>query len=781
MIKRLIFLPALMAFAGCSKPVQHIDAVRLEPGRTEIVLARGASPVTRFAAKELSVFLAKTIGGEIPLADAPGEGKISIVLGTNEWSTAAGIDLSDSPRDTFRIKTENGRVFIAGIDDAKADIEKLLPKGRKADLKFERGTLFGVYEFLERYVGVRFYFPGELGTVVQPKAYVGLPNINITSSPWFTVRHYYQRGDGDWVAEADGEYGGKTGENLNWLRTRMHTFRIPCCHGQLGFRITHRFRDTHPEYLQLRKDGTRDTQIVPDDKLSWRNYHLCQSGPVWNQFYEDILAYFAAGCRVPRGRGMGGGSFAGDYVDVMPQDGFRQCMCEGCQAAYSKSDPTDYASDLIWRQTSALARRLRAAGCPAILTQMAYKPYSRIPDFTIPDNVRVMVAMQGPWKAARPRDAKAEYDEIKAWDAKMGGSRSVWLWTYPHKYGEMDIPLLPQIAPRAFAEYFTSVSGNIFGAFLESESDKTIYNYLNYYVYSRIAWHGKVDVEELLEEHHRLMFAAAAPEMAEFYNELESCWINEIYGRENAMVMGRFGPELLPPDPVELYRKIYSSAKIERWEGLFEAAARKVAADSLAAKRIDFFRREILSPLADLVRKENARMSVQEERNRRLAHPAVNLVANGDFSSFNGWEASTNGNVSIDREICVSPGGSLRLESNDASVEGTFVRACAKRMLVKGVERMKPNTRYRVSFFVKCKDIKGFRRNAGVSLCFHDNVDRAAPALAFLTGTTDWVHVSIEFVSKKNTNIGSLAFVQPRITNATGTAWFDDILIEELK
>jgi hypothetical protein len=62
-----------------------------------------------------------------------------------------------------------------------------------------------------------------------------------------------------------------------------------------------------------------------------------------------------------------------------------------------------------------------------------------------------------------------------------------------------------------------------------------------------------------------------------------------------------------------------------------------------------------------------------------------------------------------------------------------------------------------------------------------DNVDRAAPALAFLTGTTDWVHVSIEFVSKKNTNIGSLAFVQPRITNATGTAWFDDILIEELK
>ena len=755
-------------------------AVSLTASDTEIVVAPDASAVTRFAAKELGAFLGRTLGAGLTTVSSPTPGRRSIVLGVNGWSKAAGLAPEKLPRDGFQIRTAGGRVYIAGVDDPKVDIEALLPNGPKGNFKFERGTVFGVYEFLERFAGTRFYFPGEMGTVVRKAPAVEVPDTDISSSPWFTVRHYYQRGDGEWSVEDGCEYSLKTVENLNWLRTRMQTFRVPCCHGQLGFRITHRFRDTHPEYLQLRKDGTRDTEIVPDEKLSWRNYHLCQSGPVWNQFYEDILAYYAAGRRVPRKRGMGGGSFAGDYVDVMPQDGFRQCMCDACQAAYSKAHPTDYASDLIWRRTSELADRLRAAGCPAILTQMAYKPYSRIPDFPIPDNVRVMVAKQGPWKVARAQDAEEEYREIKAWDAKMGGSRSVWLWTYPHKYGEMVIPCLPPVAPRAFARYFSAVSGNIFGAFLESESDKAIYNYLNYYVFSRIAWHGKVDVEALLEEHHRLMFGAAAPEMAEFYDALESCWIDGIYGREDALVMGRFGPEMLPPDPVQLYRYIYSPAKIERWEGLFKAGLAKVAPGSVEARRLEFFRREILAPLSDAVRRENRGMSVAVEQARRGEHPVVNVVANGSFSDLEGWTASTNGAVTIDREICVSPGGSIRLTSTDGSLDGPYVRAAAKRMLVKGVERMKPNTRYRLSFYVKCKDIKGVRRNAGVSLCFHDNIDRAAPELKYITGTVDWVHVSIEFVSKKNTNIGSLAFVQPRITNATGTAWFDDIQLEEL-
>ena len=779
MIKRLVFLPALMAFAGCSKPVQQIDAVRLEPGRTEIVLARGASPVTRFAAKELSVFLAKTIGGEIPLADAPGEGKSSIVLGTNEWSTAAGIDLSDSSRDTFKIKTVNGRVFIAGIDDAKADIEKLLPKGRKADLKFERGTLFGVYEFLERYVGVRFYFPGELGTVVQPKAYVGLPNINITSSPWFTVRHYYQRGDGDWAAEADGEYGGKTGENLNWLRTRMHTFRIAACHGQNGFNITRRFRDTHPEYLQMRKDGSRDTALLPEGEIaSWRNYHLCQAGGVWDQFYRDILEYYRLGRRPPKG--VDGGIFYGDYIDVMPQDGFKRCFCEKCQASYSATE-RDYASELIWSKTAELAKRLKAAGLPAVLTQNAYFPYGSVPKCDIPDNVRVMVARRGPWTQRHKGDMEGQIADVKAWAEKTGGERPVWIWTYPGKCGQIELPLLPQMSPRAYANYYGAMAPLVFGAFAESESDKTVFNYLNYYVFGKIAWNGKVDIEQLLEEHHRLMFGPAAAEMGKFFEELEEKWIGGVMGREGGLAMSYLGPIVIPPSSLEIWTKIYDPGTIGRWERLFADAVAKTVPGSIEAKRIAFFKREFLDDLAAESRRMAAEFSVELELERRRREKPVNLLTNGEFDSFEGWTPSTSGTARLNMEEGVLRKGAIELVSDDARMEGPYVRAAAKSMLVKGAERMKPNTRYRLSFFVKCENVKTVKRDAGVTLCFHDNIDRAAPAGGFITGSTDWVHVSVEFLSKKNTNIASLAFVLPRITNATGKAWFDGILIEELK
>ena len=218
-----------------------------------------------------------------------------------------------------------------------------------------------------------------------------------------------------------------------------------------------------------------------------------------------------------------------------------------------------------------------------------------------------------------------------------------------------------------------------------------------------------------------------------------------------------------------------------RWEDLFAAAEKKVSTGSIEASRLSFIRREFLDPVVRSSRDYNARVSVERETARRAAAKPVNLVANGSFETFDGWTVEGPGSVTLDCKNAVSKGGSLKLVATDAAVEGPYVRASAKRMLSAGAEKMKPNTRYRLSFFVKCENVKGLKRDAGVSLCFHDNMDHAAPARAYITGTTGWVHISVEFVSKKNTNIASMAFVQPRITNATGTAWFDDILIEEVK
>ena len=150
--------------------------------KSVIVIDARASKVTRFAAKELQSILSQVLGAKLPVKhELPAAGD-AIVLGVNKWSKSAGIDGEKLPRDGFVIKTAGSNLFIAGRD-GDADVEKLLPRGGAWSFHFERATLFGVYDFLERFAGVRFYFPGELGTVIPRMRFISLPQLDIFERP----------------------------------------------------------------------------------------------------------------------------------------------------------------------------------------------------------------------------------------------------------------------------------------------------------------------------------------------------------------------------------------------------------------------------------------------------------------------------------------------------------------------------------------------------------------------------------------------------------------------
>jgi hypothetical protein len=232
---------------------------------------------------------------------------------------------------------------------------------------------------------------------------------------------------------------------------------------------------------------------------------------------------------------------------------------------------------------------------------MAYQPYGRVPDFDIPGNVDVMVARRGPWGEADRALQDRENAEVKAWADKLG--RKVWLWNYPDKVDcwHLLMPGVPQLAPRAWASYYKSVRPYAFGAFAESESDRWIYNYLNYYVFSRVSWDPDADVEEILAEHHCLMFGAASGEMARFFDALEEKWTKDVAGHP---VMSPLGPGVSKaPTSAELRGRIYSPAVLAKLGGLLDAAEAKTAKGSLESRRVAFFRREYLAPLADAMEK----------------------------------------------------------------------------------------------------------------------------------------------------------------------------------
>jgi len=140
-----------------------LAAPALMPGEVDVVIPEKPLPVERFAAQELTNFLSRVLGEPVPVVADTGKGRAAILLGR-----AAGLDVSNLERDAFRTKVElspDGKsvVRIAGRD-GRGDVFRNAWKFGLT-VRDECATLFGVYAFLEDFAGVRFYFPGELGTV----------------------------------------------------------------------------------------------------------------------------------------------------------------------------------------------------------------------------------------------------------------------------------------------------------------------------------------------------------------------------------------------------------------------------------------------------------------------------------------------------------------------------------------------------------------------------------------------------------------------------------------
>ena len=566
------------------------SALVLTPQNAEVVLAPQAPRATEIAAEELTNCLARIFGAPVPVVRAKTPGRKAIVLD----GTKDGLG-----RDAFRIAATADGVTIEGLDSTAKDPESIirLPGEQEYGPQFERATLFGAIELLERFAGCRFYFPGSLGTILPRADRIEIPEGAFTVRPDFPIRRYGYS-DGPVPEELLAEFGGdwKKVKKAEFYHLRMETKYLPCCHGIHKMRLVRRFGKDHPDWFQLMPDGSRS--------LDWqRNKYSgapCYSSAITNEIYRDIKAYLSGEPLETRYPPSISRRWPWCYhdrvIDVMPHDGMTPCRCARCQAAYAKAPNGKYpATDLIWGFTAALARRLKADGISDFeITQMSYGMYNDCPSFDLPPEVRVMVAKNGPYSTANRAQFETDKRAIVEWSRRTKGQ--TWLWGYPGKACQLNIKGPPSVCPRAWGAYYQELAPYIIGAFAESETDHWMFHYLNYYVFSRVAWNSKVDVDALLDEHYRLMFGAAAAELKEVYESLEDKWVRGVAGR---VVETELGPLNAPPPECVIWEELYSQAEIARLEGIFDLAERKLGPDSTELRRVRFIRREFMGPLRD--------------------------------------------------------------------------------------------------------------------------------------------------------------------------------------
>ena len=725
-------------------------------GGVEIVVDANAPAATRFAADELKTFLSRSLGGDVPIVSELSPGRACIVLGTNAWSRAAGIDVSGSPRDTFVLAETGGRLYIVGRD-SDVDIARRIASGTEKDkrslARSERATAFGVYEFLERFLGCRFYFPGELGEVVPQMERICVPaGFRLSRSPRWSQRS---------VSIDAGDDG--SAQLLSWVRLRLETEHIQCGHGLNSFGYARRFAATHPEYFCLGADGRRFCPTKESGPKSHDVGQLCHTSAVWDEITEDALSYLRGESSERRlGRKTCWPKCCAlRRVDVMPQDGMKKCLCPTCMAAYDEG--THYADTLIWSNTCKLAWRVIAEGLDGRIAQMAYRPYSRVPDMDIPTNVDVMVAIRGPWSMRDEAGYARDERKVRAWFEKLG--RPVWLWTYPGKYNRMDVPDAPIVAPRAWGRYYKRIAPYIFGAFNESYCDSHAFNYLNHYVFARLAWDPSADADAIVDEHHRLMYGQGAGPMARFFDRLEALWLKGGLV-ENAAETAGGEPTYDPADTYDLLTAVYSRNALAELDGYLKAAFDAVPRDSVFARRIRHTAKTVFAPIRKRARDFQLAHDVPAEIGRRRA--AVDLKAIGASAPWRtagpGWRAE---GEKIVWEI-----------STNAAAEVSFKAL--------GIA-FSPNTHYRVSCFMTTdlSDLTYFqrvKRGGGVRFEVSETGDKKdwarRHAVKGVDGRRAKACYGVEFTTDDNPMQGGRIVL--RANGISGSVVVEDLAIYEM-
>ena len=574
----------------------------------EIVLVPEASPVVRYAASELQSFLNRAFGATVPVVPAPTGVATAIILGDTSYSRKLEIDVDRLPKEGCAIKSGPKQIIIAGQDDPAVNPAAIMRSRAPADHYYKRGTLTGVYEFLERFIKVRFYFPGEIGTVIPQYHNLILPSMEIMERPDWSQRElcwwsgkWYDAKSPDWT--------------LNYYRLRLSNNIIPFGHGLSRFSLTERFGKSHPEYFTLLSNGRRQ-----NDKNIQHYGQLCFSSDVWSVIKEDVKAYFngqTAASRqiIPDSRSNAKGwsiwTFQPGMVGLNPQDGFYFCKCDKCRQYYDRGGSA--ASTLVWSRIAGVASYLKEQNIPGFVNGLAYHFFDRVPDCELPDNMVISLASNGPWVAHLPpmqNDFKAL---LQGWTKKVNGKILFRHYALNDVHDDL-APEIPAMTPRTIAGFYEENAPYLAGGYLEGSFVRYIQFYLNHYVFAKVAWNNRTDIEVLLAEHHRLMFGPAAEPMSKFYNRIEELWLGGIVNRAFNTPLG---PVIGKASKYDIWEKVFSPDELKQQAAWFDEAEKLAADNPEALSRVKFIRRELFEPMRQAAANYSAEK--QNIKNWRLA------------------------------------------------------------------------------------------------------------------------------------------------------------------
>lgn len=256
--------------------------------RAVIVTADAPTKTASYAAQELATHVEKATGVALTIvaeSDRPADVPTRVFIGQTETALLNGIDAERLPRETYVLRSVGNDLFIVGHEDDGDPLDENNPNA---------GTLFGVYELLERSIRVRWLWPGDLGTFVPKTDTIEIPSIHDMAAPalafrslvWSRIRAIAR--DRQTVSAEDARLGFSQQTAHDYavaLRVLLRRHRLggldakpPSGHTFTGW--WKKYGAEHPEWFALRRDGTRGHPDPDYDAVS-----LC----VTNEALQDFI------------------------------------------------------------------------------------------------------------------------------------------------------------------------------------------------------------------------------------------------------------------------------------------------------------------------------------------------------------------------------------------------------------------------------------------------------------------------------------------------------------
>lgn len=554
------------------------DLVLVEDGvsRVPIVVFEEAPPYTRQAAGELATYIERVSGAKPKLIegvpDPVPQHAVWVGFQPKVAELFLQLDFDFSHPEEVLIAANDDHLVIAGRDRWNPD--HLVVQGIDEQIvgkQQEYGTVNAVYTFLQKYLDVRWLWPGELGEDVIERETIAFAPFEYRYHPQIRARsgvfHFSELGNRGY------------GRSYQWSRRqRLQLDSLDMPGGHAFSDWWERFHETHRDYFALQPDGTRSGFPSP------KNVKLCQSNPaVWKQWLADVEQQLQQ-------------DPTRTVFNASPNDGWfsGHCMCDDCRAwDHPDGEPRVFHWESGNRKYVALSDRhvTFANRCARLLKErypqkdyyvlmLAYGHSRPAPVEAVPaENVIVSSVAnflgrrglkdRGSTRGTTHRQQFAAWGEVAPhlmWRPNTGSPAG-------RQQGLPDLSIT-----RTIEDFQFVAEHNCIGIFIDSLWEHWATRGPQYYVMARLAWNPSRDGQAVLDDYYRRGFGPAADAVKTYFSLLEEA--RRAYVEEHGY---KSGVRNLP--------RLYTDELLSRAEEHLRRAAMQVEnGPDDCRKRVEFVR-----------------------------------------------------------------------------------------------------------------------------------------------------------------------------------------------